>query len=220
MTLNNDNTPIAPPSDTWQALQQQLAEQPNTPRAIPPLERWQPNLCGNMDLQVKANGEWWHEGAKVTRQSLVSLFAKVLWAEVDDQGEVSYYLKTPVEKLGIGVEDAPLLVTQVDQVQADGKTWLQFVTSQGDVVRADTEHPIQLGLPFYQSKPYAVTSARQAEQPYLLVRKNGNSTLYGLIHRNVFYHLINLGTLEQTGEQVSLVLTSGDTKFRLSMPMA
>lgn len=72
-----------------------------------------------------------NEGRKVTRQSLVSLFAKVLWAQVDEQGQVSYYLKTPVEKWRIQVDDAPLLITQVDQITEDGKTWLQFVTSQG-----------------------------------------------------------------------------------------
>lgn len=97
MTMHRPNTDKPTPIDGLQTLQQQLVELPSEPRKIPPLEHWHPTSCGDMNLQIKANNEWWHEGRKVTRQSLVSLFAKVLWAQVDEQGQVSYYLKTPVE---------------------------------------------------------------------------------------------------------------------------
>ena len=217
MTMHRPNTDKPTPIDGLQTLQQQLVELPSEPRKIPPLEHWHPTSCGDMNLQIKANNEWWHEGRKVTRQSLVSLFAKVLWAQVDEQGQVSYYLKTPVEKWRIQVDAAPLLITQVDQITEDGKTWLQFVTSQGDVVTADAEHPIQLGLPFYQTHENAVPQAKQAQQPYLLARQNGDSVLYGLLHRSVFYHLLNFGEFSEDEQGTTLHLQSGETRFDLTM---
>lgn len=183
-------------------------------RRIPPLEKWFPKNCGTMDLVIKANGEWWHEGRQMTRQSMIDLFSSVLWTE-DVQGEPTYFLKTPVEKIGIRVEDAPLLITQVNTIEKEGKTYLEFITPHDDRVIADDDHPIIFRLP-----PNA--TANTAPQPYILVRQNGSSKLYGLIHRNVFYHLINLGELsetsDKTGTQTCLTLRSGDSVFHLSMP--
>ena len=67
-------------------------------RSIPPLEKWHPEQVMDMDLVIKANGEWWHEGTHMTRESLVSLFATILWKE-DQGGKAEYFLKTPVQKL-------------------------------------------------------------------------------------------------------------------------
>lgn len=183
----------------------------NNSRTIPPLEKWHPQFCGDMDLIIKANGDWWHEGQKMTRQSMIDLFAKVLWAEVDNDNQVQYFLKTPVEKVAILVEDAPLHIVNIEQTQANGQTFLQFTTSQGDVLIADNEHPIRFGLPFANVAPH------QAEQPYIKVREQGGSVLYGLIPRSLFYHLITMGELvENPQEQTVLRLQSGDCRFELS----
>lgn len=219
---SSDLTTSLPSQGDWQVLQQQLNEIDQASsvisRQIPPLERWQPAFCGEMDMVIKANGEWWHEGRKLTRQSMIDLFSKVLWAEVDAEQKVRYYLKTPVEKLGIRVEDAPLLVIQVDCIEQNGKGYLQFTTSQGDTVIADSEHPIRLGLPFQQSTGEGViNSAQQMAQPYVLVRTNGASQLYALIHRNAFYHLVDMGELVATATGAMLKLTSGDSEFLLYM---
>lgn len=191
---------------------QQAVSTADKPHQIPPLENWHPKPCGEMDMVIKANGDWYHEGQKVTRQSLVDLFAKVLWAEIDESNQVNYFLKTPFEKLRINVEDAPLLITQVDSIEQDGTTWLQFTTSQGDKVRLDAQHPLRFGLPFANVK------ADSQQQPYLLVRQNGDSQLYGLIHRNVFYHLIEMGELLTQQDLTILRLSSGNHVFELSMP--
>ena len=61
-----------------------------------------------MDFVIKANGEWWHEGEKMTRESLVSLFATILWKE-ESNGVTEYFLKTPMQKIRIQVEDAPAI---------------------------------------------------------------------------------------------------------------
>lgn len=207
--LNQTTTPKSTINLTQ--LVQQLT---NNQRQIPPLEKWNPEFCGQMNLIIKANGEWWHEGQKMTRQSLIDLFAKVLWAEIQDDNSIHYFLKTPVEKCQIVVEDAPLHIVAVDKIVENNQPSLIFTTSQGDKVTLDNDHPIQFGLPFNTNKALA---EKQQYQPYLLVRKNGDSVLYGLIQRSVFFHLIELGELVENEANVELRLQSGGYNFVLSM---
>lgn len=169
-----------------------------TLKPLPPLHQWQPQRHGEMDLTIKANGEWWHEGAKMTRKSLVTLFARILWREDDEQGS-HYYLKTPVEQLKITVEDVPLLITEVHISEQDGLSWLLFTTSTGDLVRLDAEHVPFLNL--YQGEL----------RPYMPVRDG----LVALIDRPVYYHLLQIGQLLEEAEQVVLQLCSGGQLYRL-----
>ena len=195
-------------------------------RAIPPLENWNPEQVTDMDLTIKANGEWWHEGGHMTRQSLVSLFATILWKE-ENNGAVEYFLKTPVQKLRIHVEDAPLLINDVGIVEEQGESWLEFTTTTGDVVRLDDEHPISLRA--YTMKDSddnshsdksknkednKSTESSTQIRPYMMVR-NG---LEALIGRNAFYHLTEIGELTEREGETILTLQSGDNAYTLSMP--
>ena len=195
-------------------------------RAIPPLENWNPEQVTDMDLTIKANGEWWHEGGHMTRQSLVSLFATILWKE-ENNGAVEYFLKTPVQKLRIHVEDAPLLINDVGIVEEQGESWLEFTTTPGDVVRLDDEHPISLRA--YTMKDSddnshsdksknrednESTESSTQIRPYMMVR-NG---LEALIGRNAFYHLTEIGELTEREGETILTLQSGDNAYTLSMP--
>ena len=165
-------------------------------RSIPPLENWHPAHCGRMDLKVLANGEWWHEGQLIKRQRLIDLFSTVLWKE--DQ---RFYLKTPVEKIEIEVEDEPLFINQVDQVEIAGKSYLQLTSTTQDVLLVDEEHPIFM---------------REFEtelRPYVHVRFGINA----LIQRAAFLHLVHLGELLEDAEgQTYLSLKSGDLHLQLS----
>ena len=196
-------------------------------RAIPPLENWHPEQVTDMDLTIKANGEWWHEGGHMTRQSLVSLFATILWKE-ENNGAVEYFLKTPVQKLRIHVEDAPLLINDVGIVEEQGESWLEFTTTTGDVVRLDDEHPISLRA--YTMKDSddnshsdksknkednESTESSTQIRPYMMVR-NG---LEALIGRNAFYHLTEIGELTERDGETILTLQSGDNAYKLSMPL-
>ena len=78
----------------------------STPK-IPPVEEWNPDYCGEMDLQIKANGDWFYTGTIFKRANLVKLLASVLKMEGDE-----YYLVTPVEKIKITVDDAPFVLTE------------------------------------------------------------------------------------------------------------
>ena len=214
-TQSSANSPqhVASNQNPMKALNQYLKSAAGTRegRAIPPLEKWHPEQVDDMDLVIKANGEWWHEGGQMTRESLVSLFATILWKE-ENNGVAEYFLKTPVQKLRIQVEDAPLLINDVGIVDEANNSWLEFTTTTGDVVRLDDEHPITL-------RAYSLdgTTDDQSDvqvRPYMPVR-NG---LTALIGRNVFYHLTEIGELtEQKGETI-LILQSGGRSYELSMP--
>ena len=187
-------------------------------RAIPPLEKWHPEQIADMDLIIKANGEWWHEGGHMTRESLVSLFATILWKE-ENNGTVEYFLKTPVQKLRIQVEDVPLLINDVGIVNEDDNSWLEFTTTTGDVVRLDDKHPIILNTYIADDNTNDSEENKRQEteaqiRPYMEVR-NG---LTALIGRNAFYHLTEIGELtEQDGETI-LTIQSGGNSYQLSMP--
>jgi len=184
-------------------------------RSIPPLEKWHPEQVMDMDLVIKTNGEWWHEGTHMTRESLVSLFATILWKE-DQDGKTEYFLKTPVQKLRIAVEDAPLLINDVGIVNEEGVSWLEFSTSTGDIVRLDPQHPIALRAFHADSKDNSHThnNADGQVRPYMMVR-NG---LEALIGRNAFYHLTEIGTLSEQAGMTILTLQSGGQEYQLSMP--
>lgn len=165
-------------------------------RLIPPLEQWHPKHCGAIDLLVKANGEWWHEGQLIKRQALVDLFSSVLWKEQD-----KFYLKTPVEQIEIQVEDEPLFINQVDRVEIGQQNYIQLTTTHQDIVIVDEEHPIFM-------REYAGEL-----RPYVHVRFGINA----LIQRAAFLHLVELGELSENvqGETI-LSLKSGDLHLHLS----
>ena len=164
-------------------------------RSIPPLDQWHPKHCGAMDLKVLANGEWWHDGQLIKRQALIDLFSTVLWKE-----DGKFYLKTPVEQIEIQVEDEPLFVNQVDHVEIDAKHYIEFTTTNQDLIIVDQEHPIFMRE--YQGKL----------RPYVHVRFGINA----LIQRAAFFHLVEMGELleNEQGESI-LVLQSGDLHLQL-----
>jgi hypothetical protein len=165
-------------------------------RSIPPLEQWHPKQCGAMDLLVKANGEWWHEGQLIKRQALVDLFSSVLWKE---QG--TFYLKTPVEQIEIQVEDEPLFINQVDMVEIGQQNYIQLTSTHQDIVIVDAKHPIFM-------REYAGEL-----RPYVHVRFGINA----LIQRAAFLHLVELGELSDNAQgETILSLKSGDLHLHLS----
>ena len=164
-------------------------------RSIPPMEQWQPKHCGKMDLKVLANGEWWHEGQLIKRQSLLDLFSSVLWKE-----EGRFYLRTPVEQIEIEVEDEPLFVNQVDSTVIADQKYIQLTTTNADLIVVDAEHPIFM-------REFAGEL-----RPYVHVRFGINA----LIQRSAFFHLIEMGELVENKQgDTILSLQSGDFHLQL-----
>ena len=148
-------------------------------RSLPPVERWNPHRSGAIDIRIAADGDWFHEGALVKRFAIAKLFATILRLDDGD-----YYLVTPVEKLRIRVDDAPFVAVDMESDGEGSERRLLFRTNVGDVVLADSEHPI------------TVTKSSSGPRPYVEVRRG----LRALISRSVYYRLVALADLESDGE--------------------
>lgn len=138
-------------------------------KGLPPVHLWNPPYCGEIDMEIRRDGTWFHEGTPIGRLAMVRLFSSILKREGD-----RIYLVTPVEKVGIRVEDAPFVAVDV---QKSGDT-LIFETNVGEHVTADSDHPIR------------VEFAEDGEpSPYIHVRGG----LDALIDRKTFYRLADIG---------------------------
>lgn len=151
---------------------------------IPPVLQWNPPLSGDMNLQIRKDGSWWHEGTRFQREKLVRLFASILKREGDD-----YFLVTPVEKWRIQVEDRPLQIILAERQGGD----IKLLTNGGDVVIVNKEHPM------------AVSELDNTPVPEVLVRHN----LWARFSRNAYYQLTELADINEQ-EQVS-VSSGGET---------
>ena len=138
---------------------------------------WNPAHCGEIDILIRADGVWMHEGSPIGRAELVRLFSTVLRKDPD-----GYHLVTPGEKLRIQVEDAPFRAVRVDRVENGD---LAFTTDVGDVVVADADHPIRVEA-----------GADGQPAPCILVRAG----LEARIARPVFYELVEMA--EREGHQL------------------
>ncbi len=163
----------------------------STPK-IPPVEEWNPDYCGEMDLQIKANGDWFYTGTIFKRANLVRLLASVLKMEGDD-----YYLVTPVEKIKITVDDAPFVLTEWHW-QDESQTTMCVKNNIGDEFILDENHPL---------------SANEAGELYVIVRRN----LLAKIHRNVYYQWIDLAKEVTTKNGTRLVFSSAGCEFSLGV---
>ncbi|WP_233342264.1 DUF1285 domain-containing protein [Maricaulis salignorans] len=156
------------------AMQSLLQAARSAGDGLPPVERWHPEYCGEMDMVIKRDGSWWHEGKRITRQPLSRLFSTIL--RKDDDGV--HYLVTPVEKIAIKVEVAPFVAVRVDATGEGEAQSLIFTTNFDDLAEAGPEHPINVRID-------PVTG-----EPTPLVRIRGG--LDALMTRPVFYELAEL----------------------------
>jgi len=141
-----------------------------TKKGPPPVHLWNPPFCGDVDMRIARDGTWFYLGTPIGRPGLVGLFASIIKREGD-----AYFLVTPVEKVGITVDDAPFVAVDFEQVDDA----LEFVTNVGDTVRAGPDHPIRVVRDPETGEP----------SPYIHIRAN----LEALIDRKSFYRLVDLG---------------------------
>jgi hypothetical protein len=104
-----------------------------------PVDRWNPPDCGDIDMRIASDGVWFYRGGRIGREALVRLFASILWREPDGR----HVLVTPVEKVGIAVEDAPFLAVEMASEGEGVRRRLTFRTNVGDIVAAGRGHPIR-----------------------------------------------------------------------------
>ena len=146
-----------------------LLKQVHTDQPLPPLDKWNPEFCGDIPMRISRDGRWYYQGGEIKRPAMVKMFSRILWKE----GE-HYFLKTPVEKVGIEVEDVPFQVISVQRLEQDPQV-LVFETATGERVEASVEHPLRVETDPATGEP----------SPYLMIRLG----MEGRIQRNVYYQL-------------------------------
>jgi uncharacterized protein len=148
----------------------------------PPVHLWNPPYCGEIDIRIARDGTWFYLGTPIGRAPLVKLFSSILKYE-----EGRFYLVTPVEKVGIRVDDAPLLAVDFDLSDPGPGQVISFTTLTEDVAAAGPDHPIRVTRNAATGEP----------SPYVLIRRD----LWALIDRKSFYRLIEAGChADQAGE--------------------
>lgn len=167
-------------------------------RGLPPVEKWNPAFCGEIDMRIARDGTWFHQGSPIGRRELVRLFSTILRKEDDD-----YFLVTPVEKMKIVVEDVPFLAVLMD-VEPGDPQHLRFTTNVGDEVIADRDHAIRV-----ETDPET-----EAPAPYIHVRAG----LEARIARPVFYQLADIAVLGTGAQAGTLGVWSGGIYFPIGRP--
>jgi hypothetical protein len=142
-------------------------------KGLPPVHLWNPAYCGEIDMRIAADGTWFYGGTPIGRPALVRLFSTILRKDPE-----RYVLVTPVERVGITVDDAPFLAVEMTVGGTGAEQCLAFRTNVEDVVVADAGHPLRFER-----------EATGGLRPYVLVR----GALWARVVRSVFYDLVALG---------------------------
>ena len=161
-------------------------------KRLPPVDTWHPAHTGPSDMRIARDGSWFHQGGRINRPAMVKLFASILRRE----GDGSYVLVTPAEKLDILVEDAPFIAVEVKSEGGGKARNLAFRLNTDDLVIACPANPIR------------VVTREDGPHPYVMVRGG----MEALIARPVYYELAELAVSEAAEP---LGLWSGGAFFAL-----
>lgn len=181
-------------------LEALIARATRSGKGLPPVDKWNPDFCGDLDMEIRADGTWFYLGTPIGRPALVRLFSTVL--RKDEDGRT--YLVTPVEKVGIRVVDAPFMAVEVDVSQRDGQQIVTFRTNVGDVVEAGPGNPMR----------FAEEEETGGLKPYVLVR----GRLEALVSRPVMYQLVEHGEEIETPDGPMFALRSNGEVYPI-MPV-
>ena len=175
-------------------LAKAVAEARRGARGPAPVELWNPEYCGELDIRITRDGRWWYLGTPIGRLELVRLFASVLKYE-----DGRHYLVTPVEKIGIAVDDAPFVAVDFTVAAPGPDQVLTFESNVGDRPVAGPENPIRVERDPATGEP----------SPYVHVRRG----LWALIDRKSFYRLVEAGTHEEVNGTRMFGIRSGGVFF-------
>jgi hypothetical protein len=173
---------------------------PEAPRRRPPpVERWNPAYGGEIDLHIAADGSWHYNGSPIERPALVRLFSTILRKDPD-----RHVLVTPVERVGIRVDDAPFLAVEMAVEGAGPARQIAFRTNVDDLVPVGRDHPLR----FERDRTDGV-------KPYVLVRGD----LWARLTRPLALDLVALGE-ERDGEGGALFGVAAGGSFFAIAPLS
>ncbi len=154
--------------------------------------------CGDIDMRIAANGQWFYHGTPILRKELVKLFASVVRRDADG----AYWLVTPAEMARISVEDAPFVAVELRVEETGGRRRLSFRSNVDKWITAGAERPIRVA-----------TDAKTGEpRPYLRIAADGTEAL---IARPVFYELADLAEPRRLDSREVLAVESDGVLFTL-----
>jgi hypothetical protein len=159
------------------------------------VDRWEPPFCGDLDMEIRADGTWFYMGTPIGREPLVRLFSTVL--RKDEDGKT--YLVTPVEKVGIRVQDAHFVAVEMSVTEEASESVLTFRTNVGDVVEAGPDHPLR----------FEIVGENHELKPYLAVR----GRLEALVSRAVMYDLVERGEIVEIDGKAMFAVRSRGVVF-------
>ena len=168
-------------------------------KGMPPVEKWNPDYCGELPMEIRGDGTWFYMGTPIGRHSLVKLFSSVLRKDEDNET----YLVTPVERIKIIVEDAHFIIVEMNVHEREGNQVITFRTNMDDVFEAGPDHPMR----------FEIVKDNEGVKPYVKVR----GRLEGLLARSVMYELIACGEeIEVEGKTMFSVRSNGEV-FRIML---
>lgn len=166
---------------------------------LPPVESWHPKHSGEIDIEIKADGRWIHEGGEIKRPAMVKLFSTILRRESDG----STVLVTPAERLTVKVEDLPFRAVEMKSEGEGVGRKLIFRLNSDDLVIAGPNHPLCFG--------------KNADQPdpRLHVRGKIGQGLEARIDRALYYELVEMALAESGDDAAAAMICSDGAVFPL-----
>jgi uncharacterized protein len=165
-------------------------------RGLPPVHLWNPPFCGDLDMRIAGDGTWFYMGTPIGRPALVRLFSTILKRE-----NGKHFLVTPVEKVGIRVDDAPFMAVEM-RIENDARgRLLRFRTNVDDWVACEPGH----GLRFERAADGGLT-------PYLHVRAD----LWAKVTRALYYDLVDMGEERMIDGEEMFGVESGGEFFAMA----
>jgi hypothetical protein len=180
---------LADASDA-RGLEALIARAARAGKGLPPVERWNPPFCGDIDMEIRRDGTWFYMGTPIGRMPLVQLFSTVLRKDADGKT----YLVTPVERVGIRVVDAPFVAVEVNVSGHGEEQVVTFRSNVGDVVEAGPQNPLR----------FVDEDETGGLKPYVLVR----GRLEALVARPVMYELVEHGEEIDVGGRAMFAVRS------------
>ena len=158
------------------------------------IKKWNPKYCGDIDMRIASDGTWFYCGSPINRKKLVKLFSSILINENN-----KYFLITPVEKVGIKVDDAPFIANDFEKITENNKSYLVFFTNIDETIVLSKKNPFRI----------SINDKTQEPSPYIMVRKN----IEAKIDRKSFYRLLDLAEYSLVKGQEWLGIQSDSTFF-------
>ena len=158
------------------------------------IKKWNPKYCGDIDMRIASDGTWFYCGSPISRKKLVKLFSSILINENN-----KYFLITPVEKVGIIVDDAPFIANDFEKITENNKSYLVFFTNIDETIVLSKKNPFRI----------SINDKTQEPSPYIMVRKN----IEAKIDRKSFYRLLDLAEYSLVKDQEWLGIYSDSTFF-------